>query len=674
MRSKLMKITCIFFVLMICFTVLSRAADQAGIAVVTTQRPDNMMISHTVKTTGKIVQNQELAVTTEPDQRVTAIYVSEGQRVSKGDLLFEMDMTLLEEKILAGQQEMEKQKLQVQDAKSQKEVSAQQKANEQAQASEQYSLTTGKAGVQVSRAKKQLDEAKSALSKFRKNSGSTSGDSTVEESLEKACEEKQEAYLQAEQELTSLQWKIENEVDTALQRLKSQANLVLNDTVLSQSAQEIEEQGGEILSDSTPSGGLGDGTSGYGEEMQGIYATSPIAEPDVTLQSGEGDIILEEVEEIAPVSGGQGQTELSGVGASGTLNQEDGVSSGDGYQFDGAEILAPDGTYGASSVTQEELDKAEKAVRDSYAQELSGAKAKVQTALEEKQAAETALAQYQQERLAASESEDAQTEQQLIANVKTAQEAYEDAVLAANEAAVTSGRAVQTAGIPDASNSSDRVNEITYEQMELALKKLETLKQEEGKIYAPADGLVTKINILTGEKTTDTTAIMMADLSKGYRFTGQISKEQEKYIGVGDQVTLSDSSGKRKLENLPVESVTADEEDESVYYVTVQIPDDTLELGASATLEFVRKSETYSTCVPLSALHLDDKNQAYVLVTEEYDSIMGAETKARKVSVTVLEKNETNAALSEGAITSQQQIIVSSDKAVDDGSRVRISS
>lgn len=631
-----------FFVLMICFTVLSRAADQAGIAVVTTQRPDNMMIAHEVKTTGKIVQNQELAVTTEPDQRVTAIHVNEGERVNKGDLLFELDMTLLEEKILNQQQEMEKQQLQVKDAQSQKDISAQQKANEQAQASEQYSLATGKAGVQLSRAKEQLAEAKKALQKFRKSSGAAPEESAVEEELEKTCEEKQEAYLQAEQELSSLQWQIEKAVDEALQQAKSQASLIPNSTVFTQSAEAVEIQSEEILPPDQS-----DDVSLYNAEA-GIMEMPPQTDR-------EADIILEDVETVSPDSGG-------------LLPDQTNNSNG------ADEILSGGGTSNTGQnppISQADLDNIEKSVRDSYQQELSDARKKAETALAEKEVANAALAKYQQERLAASNTENAQTEQQLIANVKAAQDAYEDAALAANEAAVTSGRAVQAAGIPEASNSSDRMNEITYEQMELALQKLEALKKNGGKVCAPTDGLITKINILTGEKTTDTTAIMMADLSKGYRFTADLTEEQEKYIGVGDLVKLTGSK-KQTLEDQPVETVTADEENDSIYHITVQMPENSFELGTAVTLEFVRKSETYSTCVPLSALHVDDKNQTYVLVTEEYDSIMGTETKARKVNVTVLEKNEMNAALAEGSITSQQEVIVSSDKMVSEGSRVRV--
>lgn len=198
------------------------------------------------------------------------------------------------------------------------------------------------------------------------------------------------------------------------------------------------------------------------------------------------------------------------------------------------------------------------------------------------------------------------------------------------------------------------------------------LKKDSGKVYAAADGLVMKINIQTGEKTTDTTAILMADLAKGYRFTADITKEQEKYIGTGDLVALSGANGKTKLEELPVESVAADEENDSIYHVTVQVPEDTFEIGMTAEMSFTKKSEAYPVTVPLSALHLDEKNQPYVLVPEEYESIMGTEVKARKVSVTVQEQNESYAALAEGALGSSQEVITGSDKAVDDGSRVRI--
>lgn len=744
-KKKLLKITAVFFACMLCFTVLSRAADQMSVAVVSTSRPENRMITHEVKASGRIVQNQELAVTTEPNQRVKTLYVSEGDRVKKGELLFEVDMTVLEEQILEQKQEMEKQQLTVSDAKSQKDVSAQQKASQQAQAAEQYSLSTHSAGVRLSRAKTALEEAKKELKKFRKKhqKDTPEQDGSVEASLEKACEEKAQAYIQAQQELTAVQWKIENAVNTALQEALytgTAASLKENNAVLTGSAgEEPSETVPEIIveagaEESFTEGGVSE--AGGLPESDGAQDTLFVNGTDAAGSGYTGDIIIEESEVVGNgtgdngisggnTQGGSGGTNAGGNGAAGGNGNigNNGTAEGNGNtgdtgtaggiggsgnngtigengsvgdngtaggnsgniqengDWDNGDIII-EGTDGngdagsgaGSAPTQEELDRIEQSVRDSYASELTAAQQKVNDALLQKQEAEAALAQYQQERLEAGNAQNKESEKQLIANVKAAQQAYEDAAIAANEAAVTSGRAVQQAGIPDAQNSSDRMNEITYEQMELQLAKLEKLKEEGGRIKAPLDGLITKIQVITGEKTTDTTAMLMTDLSKGYRFTGEITKEQEEYIGTGDLVTLKGSSKKQVLEELPVESVTEDEENKSIRHITVQIPQESkvFTLGAAATLSFSKKSEAYPVCVPLSALRLDEKNQTYVLVTEQYESVLGTETRARRVGVTVLEKNEAYAALAEGGITSQQEVIVSSAKAVDDGSRVRV--
>ncbi|RKJ51921.1 biotin/lipoyl-binding protein [bacterium 1XD42-54] len=755
-----MKATAVFFVFMLCFTILSRAADQMGIAVVKVERPQNMVIGHSVRATGRIVQNQELAVTTEPDQRVTAIHVSEGQRVSKGDLLFELDTTLLDEKILYQKQELEKQELNVADAKSQKDISKRQKENEQAQAAEQYSLSTQSAGVQLSRAEKQLSDAQKELKEFRKKSGNLQTDDSVEAALEQALVEKSNAYIAAQQELTSLEWKIENAVNAALQAAQNGATLSKTQIPRTQASEEffvLEETEEDLCAEekekpenaSFGSGSDAD-TSGdmSGEIVMGIKNVlfdkngnvGKVTFGSTGAQNSVPEISIDSVEEVgssAPSSGeGSGNSEhisdgisgdtagdlfhdgsdmntgTTGDGMSGQISgdvsdintgtvpggfdqvpdtESDGTSGsisgnvpgtsglpsgsgGNGNSGDSS-VIFPEDSFGDSSgqgVTQEELAQIEASVRNSYREALAAAQRKVEDARAEKEAAEAALMAYQQERMTAANADEAAAERQLIANVQAAQQAYEDAAIAANQAAVTSGRAVAAAGIPNASNSSDRLNEITYEQMELSLKKLEKLKKENGKVYADTDGLIMKIQIQTGEKTSDTTAVLMADLTKGYRFTAEITKEQEKYIGTGDLVTLSGGNGKLKLEELAVESVTVDEADADIYHVIVQIPENTFEIGMTAAMDFVKKSQAYPVTVPLSALHLDDKNQAYVLVPEEYDSIMGIETKARKVSVTVQEKNESYAALADGILGSDQKVITSSDKAVDDGSRIRI--
>lgn len=646
-RSRLIRITAAFFAVMLCFTILSRAADQAGIAAVQVQKPESRMILHTVTAAGKVVQNREVAIVTEPDERVVEIAVEKGQKVEKGDLLFTIDTELLQEKILNQRQEIEKQKLQLGDAGSQQDVRAAQKANDQASASEQYSLSTKKAQVQVSRAKRDLDAAKQALTDYRKKneSGSTATDNTVEETLQNALEEKTAAYLDAQKELTALQWRIENAVNTALN--ETGAQLVKNGMCVTQAAEEepliLEEPEGELEDAGAVDSPEQDTKQTDGESAQDIDIIIEPSDQEVNTGSEPSDSSV--ISSAIP-----GVSDTAQPSTPSHSDADDGV---------------------ASPVPNRELT--EQQVRDTYAQELDAATKKVETAKKEKEAAEQALMQYQQEQLTAADASGKEQERQLLAAVQTAGDAYEDAVLAANEAAVTAGRAVAVAGISDASDSTLAVGEITVEQMELQLEKLERLLEADGRICAPSDGLITEIAVNIGERTADTPAVRMADLTKGYRFTAELTKEQETYIGAGDEVTLTDSR-RNQLEQLTVESVAADGENEGVYEISVPLPDDTLELGAAAVLDYSSPSQTYAICVPLAALHLDERNQPYVLTYDEQDSVLGKELRARKVSVNILDQNESYAALADGSISSQDEVIVSADKAVDDGSRIRLES
>ena len=646
-RSRLIRITAAFFAVMLCFTILSRAADQAGIAAVHVQKPESRIILHTVAAAGKVVQNREVAIVTEPDERVVEIAVEKGQKVAKGDLLFTIDTELLQEKILNQRQEIEKQKLQLGDVGSQQDVRAAQKANDQASAAEQYSLSTKKAQVQVSRAKRDLDAAKQALTDYRKKNGngSTATDNTVEETLQNALEEKTAAYLDAQKELTALQWRIENAVNTALN--ETGAQLVKNGMCVTQAAEEepliLEEPEGELEDAGAVDSPEQDTKQTDGESAQDIDIIIEPSDQEVNTGSEPSDssVISSAIPDVS---------DTAQPSTPGHSDADDGV---------------------ASPVPDRELT--EQQVRDTYAQELDAATKKVETAKKEKEAAEQALMQYQQEQLTAADASGKEQERQLLAAVQTAGDAYEDAVLAANEAAVTAGRAVAAAGISDASDSTLAVGEITVEQMELQLEKLERLLEADGRICAPSDGLITEIAVNIGERTADTPAVRMADLTKGYRFTAELTKEQETYIGAGDEVTLTDSR-RNQLEQLTVESVAADGENEGVYEISVPLPDDTLELGAAAVLDYSSPSQTYAICVPLAALHLDERNQPYVLTYDEQDSVLGKELRARKVSVNILDQNESYAALADGSISSQDGVIVSADKAVDDGSRIRLES
>lgn len=309
-----------------------------------------------------------------------------------------------------------------------------------------------------------------------------------------------------------------------------------------------------------------------------------------------------------------------------------------------------------SEITEEQKEQIKESVRADYADSI----------LAEQKAVEDADAE-----LEAFRQRPTLSEQDYLDAVEQAQEVYDDAVAALESTKTTYGRAVSSANLPASTSNSAQIGQITYDQMKMELEKLEALQEAEGKILSPTDGIVTKCNVQTGEKTTDTTAILLADLGQGCKFSGLATEEDSQYIGVGDKVLLETSNGKA-YKDLPVTTFSTTEEPGGGYRLTVQIPSGNLALGANVHLSFTKKSQPYSCCVPLSALRLDNRNQTFVLVVQEVTSVMGTELQAKKVNVTVLEQNETMAALAEGTLDSKDKVIVGSDKTIDIGSRVRV--
>lgn len=371
-----------------------------------------------------------------------------------------------------------------------------------------------------------------------------------------------------------------------------------------------------------------------------------ISRAGAELQETAAQAVTEPVEETQPIEE--------------TLASEENT---DPVELVAADIPAPI----AAELTQEQKDQIETSVRTSYADRLSAAETAVQEAQQAVTDANAELEAFYQRQNSGAEV----SEQDLIDVVERAQEVYDDAVAALETTKTTYGRAVNSANLPASTSNSAQIGQITYDQMKRELEKLLTLKEAEGMILSPTDGIVTRCNVQTGEKTTDTTAILLADLSQGCKFSGLATEEDSQYIGVGDKVLLQTSSGKL-YKDLPVTTFSTTEESDGGYRLTVQIPAGNLVLGANITLSFTQKSPLYTCCIPLSALRLDSRNQPYVLIVEQAESIMGDELQARKVNVTVLEQNATMAALGEGTVGPKDQVIVASDREIDIGSRVRI--
>ncbi len=263
------------------------------------------------------------------------------------------------------------------------------------------------------------------------------------------------------------------------------------------------------------------------------------------------------------------------------------------------------------------------------------------------------------------------SEDALVEAVNSAQKAYEEAQTAREEAIRTARRAIEDAHAKEGADSTAKQKTLEINNKKLQLQRLQKLAKANGEVTSPVKGVVTKLNVSTGEMTGENAALLLADLTTGCKFVAQVDKSKEKYLEKDAAVTLENSTAKKKVEDVKVDSVEVNEEDKNLLDVTVYLPADTLSIGSSADMTIQQKSGTYSCCVPIQALH-EGSGETYVYVVEERESILGTQLTAVKMSVTVQDKNEMYAALGDGNLTSSQKVIINSSRSVDNGSPVRL--
>lgn len=336
------------------------------------------------------------------------------------------------------------------------------------------------------------------------------------------------------------------------------------------------------------------------------------------------------------------------------------------------EIKKKQEAAGETELTKAQKQEIKAQVRQSYEKALQEAEKKEEQAEQEKEKAQEALAQYEAEQESRREQADLANVAQMAQNVEEKQAAYE-AALSEREAAVrTAQRDLEDSQAKEGTDSTADINAIDRQQKELALEKLKTLQKTKGRVTSPVKGVVAKISVTVGERTPDGTAMLLADLSQGCKLVVQIPSDQEKYIARNDAVTVTPSGNGKKLTDLRVDAIWTNEQDESMLDVTIGLPEGALEIGTAATAQIVREEQVYSLCVPIQALYQGEQNQYYVLVTQEEESVMGTQMTAKRIDVTVLDKNATYAALSEESLSASQNVIIKSDRLLEDGDRVRL--
>ena len=301
---------------------------------------------------------------------------------------------------------------------------------------------------------------------------------------------------------------------------------------------------------------------------------------------------------------------------------------------------------------------------------LKNANDKVDKAKDALSEAENALSAYNEQQ---NNNSSASYDEQLKAlydDYKSKEEAYEEAIKQRKSTIQSADRSLEDANTPESVDTASALTENDdLQEKQLAVDKLQKVMDAGGKVTAPSDGLVTKVNVTTGEATTEDTAIRISDQSAGYKFAATLDKSDAKFLAKDDKVTLDLGNG-TSVEGLKIQSIDVSQEDKNSYELTVSIPAKVKKIGTIATLKVEKASKKYDTCVPLTALH-SDGDKYYVYVINEKDTILGTETAVDKVQVEILDKNNEQAAI-DGAFSWDQKFVLTSSKTLRDGDRVRL--
>lgn len=303
-------------------------------------------------------------------------------------------------------------------------------------------------------------------------------------------------------------------------------------------------------------------------------------------------------------------------------------------------------------------------------EKIKEAQDKVDKAKEALSEAENALSAYNEQQ---NNNSSASYDEQLKAlydDYKSKEEAYDEAIKQRKSTIQSADRSLEDANTPESVDTASALTENDdLQEKQLAVDKLQKVMDAGGKVTAPSDGLVTKVNVTTGEATTEDTAIRISDQSAGYKFTATLDKSDAKFLAKDDKVTLDLGNG-TSVEGLKIQSIDVSQEDKNSYELTVSIPAKVKKIGTIATLKVEKASKKYDTCVPLTALH-SDGDKYYVYVINEKDTILGTETAVDKVQVEILDKNNEQAAI-DGAFSWDQKFVLTSSKTLRDGDRVRL--
>lgn len=657
--EKWMKIFLIFLVFVWICTIISKSIYVSGLPMVKTDTASKKYVEHLVKTDGIVTAGGEIAVNTQAGLRVDKIYVRQGDAVKAGDVLFTIDTADIAELVSAKETELSKLQCNLSDWQVNAVIDAQKKEVAILWAKEDYETADKETAVAKERAKEALEKAEAALGKHLAD--------TVPYTADTARRNAWDAYHDWVNKGYSIADKItakEREIQDLEEQLAALEKRIGKEAAAEKAGQSDGEKtisgsagSGKTISGNVPEGA--DDTNNSGTDSGSTSADSSTDDTDNTgTETGnpDADSNTGSTDSIDNTETGNPDAEDSSIGAESTNTGADNDADTDA---------------GDSSQNAKENQSPNPADEEKRTELIN----KMKQANEELLALRDQLTKHEREAVAQPDysAEEAEydawqnTKLTLEENVQHAKESYNDASYTREVTLRQKLREIANAETTSRADSTAVLYELDIKQAQKQIERFHAIKQQKGEIKAENDGIVSRIQIEVGGRTSDTAALLLTDAQRPCQFKFSITKEEGKYVHLNDTVEVK-LNGQSSPMDITVDYFT--ENTQGGYDLLCMLPENVGQPGLSGTVQKSVQGEYHDLVLPVEAVY-EETGVFYVYTLNEKEGILGSEYYAEKIKVQIKDRNDRYAAIESGTISADTRIITYSTEELKQGQSVR---
>ncbi len=677
-RRRMEKWIKIFLVFLACVwlcTIISKSIYVSGLAVVKTDTPSKKYVEHVVEADGIVTTGGEIAVNTQSGLRVDRLYVMQGDAVKAGDVLFTIDLKDIADIISVKETELSKLQCNLSDIQVNEVIDAQKKEVELLWAQEDYETADKETLTAKERAKEALDQAEAELGKHLADPVPYTSDNSRREAWDDYHDWVNRGYSITDQ-VTSKEREIRD--------LEEQLAWLGQNRVLSGAAGDSAGAGTDAGADNsgteadgTTDSGAGDTSAGHDDNSGGDNSDTDKDTDGDANAGGNADDADNDTDDNDTVDddtagddGSDGNDSNDGNDGNDGSGDADNSAGADDNPADDADNLGK----GDDSTADPPADDKDQDLTDEEIAARKELQERIRRANAELLALQDALTKHsrgvvEQPDFSAEElkfDEWQNTRLALEANVQKAKENYNDVSYSREVTLRQKQRDIASAQVTERADSSAAIYELDIKQIQAQLASLYALKKQKGEIKAESDGIISKIQVEVGGRTSDTAAVLMTDMQRPCQFKFSITKEQGKHVHLNDTVSLK-LNGQSEME------VTVDyftENMQNGYDLVCMLPEGVGKPGLSGTVQKSVQGEYHDLTLPVDVV-TEESGGYFIYTLNEKEGILGSEYYVERLKVQVKDKNDRFAAIESGTISADTKVVIHTTKELKQGESVR---